>query len=78
MSDTEQGVIKMITYKAELIGDYTCKTIEIKTNKTGLALVRQVKKELGCTGFKMQLVVVCGDFMQWVSPDFSMTLQPIN
>lgn len=68
----------MNTYMATLGSCYTHKTVEIKTNKTGLALVREVKKKLGCTGFKMQLVVISGDFRQWVSPDFYMTLQPVN
>lgn len=68
----------MKTYVATLGSCYDHKTIEFKSGKTGLALVRETKKLLNCTGFKMQLVVVSGDFKQWVSPDFSMTLNPIN
>jgi hypothetical protein len=67
----------MQTYKAELHSAYTSKTVEFKTNKSGIALVRLAKRKLNCTGFKLQLIVHSGDHKQWVSPDFSMTLCPI-
>ncbi|MEZ8774839.1 hypothetical protein [Vibrio sp. 10N.247.310.17] len=68
----------MQTFKAELHSAFTSKTVEFKTDKTGLALVRLAKKELNCTGYKLQLVVHSGDFKQWVASDFSMTLTPIH
>ena len=68
----------MQTFKAELHSAFTSKTVEFQTDKTGLALVRLAKKELNCTGYKLQLVVHSGDLKQWVAPDFSMTLTPIH
>lgn len=65
-------------YKAELSHAYGAKTVEFKTDKTGVALVRLVKKELNCTGFAMTKVIESGDFTQWSSSDFCMTLQPLH
>ena len=64
----------MAHFKAELHSDYTSKTVEFKSDKTGLALVREAKKQLNCTGYKMQLTSYCGNFKQWSSPNFTMTL----
>lgn len=65
-------------FKAELHSAFSTKTVEFKSDKSGLALVRQAKKELNCTGFRLQLVIESGDYKQWVSPDFHMTLCPIH
>ncbi|USD58987.1 hypothetical protein J4N45_10635 [Vibrio sp. SCSIO 43140] len=68
----------MTKYKAELHSAFSSKTVEFETEKTGVALVRLAKKKLNCTGFKLQLAVHSGDHKQWVSPDFSMTLNPLT
>lgn len=64
----------MTKYKAELHSDNASRTVEFESDKTNIALTRELKKKLNCAGFKMTMVIHVGNYKQWSSPDFCMTL----
>ena len=67
----------MTVYKAELTSDYTSKVVEFSSNGTRLAVIRQAKRLLNCTGFKMMLITDVGNFTQHTSVNFDLTITTI-